>query len=73
MIWAIIKKELLQLRRDPRLIALILVMPLLLLILFGLALKLEPENMKMAYFDEDRSFFTMFIIPQENQTVFYKV
>ena len=61
MIWAIIKKELLQLRRDPRLIALILVMPLLLLILFGLALKLEPENMKMAYFDEDRSFFTMLI------------
>ena len=61
MIWAIIKKELLQLRRDPRLIALILVMPILLLILFGLALKLEPENMKMAYFDEDRSFFTMLI------------
>ncbi len=61
MIWAIIKKELLQLRRDPRLITLILVMPLLLLILFGLALKLEPENMKMAYFDEDRSFFTMLI------------
>lgn len=61
MIWAIIKKELLQLRRDPRLIALILIMPLLLLILFGLALKLEPENMKMAYFDEDRSFFTMLI------------
>ncbi len=61
MIWAIMKKELLQLRRDPRLIALILVMPLVLLILFGLALKLEPENMKMAYFDEDRSFFTMLI------------
>jgi len=61
MIWAIIKKELLQLRRDPRLIALILVMPLLLLTLFGLALKLEPENMKMAYFDEDHSFFTMII------------
>ncbi|MDA3907508.1 MAG: ABC transporter permease [Sulfurimonas sp.] len=61
MMWAIIKKEFLQLRRDPRLIALILVMPLLLLVLFGLALKLEPENMKMAYFDEDCSFFTMLI------------
>jgi len=61
MIWAIIKKELLQLRRDPRLIALIFVMPLLLLVLFGLALKLEPENMKMAYLDEDHSYFSMMI------------
>lgn len=61
MIWAIVKKELLQLIRDPRLVVLIVVMPLLLLILFGLALKLEPENMKMAYFDEDKSFFSMTI------------
>ena len=61
MMAAIIKKELLQLRRDPRLIALILVMPLALLILFGVALKLEPRNVKMAYLDEDRSFFSHLI------------
>lgn len=61
MIWAIAKKEILQLRRDPRLIGLIIIMPLLLLILFGLALKLEPENIKMAYFDEDKSYFSMMI------------
>ena len=46
MITAIIKKELLQLRRDPRLIALIIVMPLILLVLFGIALKLEPKKCK---------------------------
>jgi ABC-2 type transport system permease protein len=61
MLMAIIKKELLQLRRDPRLIGLIVVMPLLLLILFGIALKLEPQNVKMAYYDGDRSFFTNLI------------
>ena len=61
MITAIIKKELLQLRRDPRLIALIVVMPLLLLILFGVALKLEPENVRMAYYDGDKSFFSNLI------------
>ena len=61
MITAIIKKELLQLRRDPRLIALIIVMPLFLLILFGVALKLEPQNVRMAYFDGNRSFFTNLI------------
>jgi len=64
MVWAIIKKELLQLRRDPRLIVLIFVMPLLLLVLFGLALKLEPQNVKMAYFDEDSSYFSMIIDTQ---------
>ncbi|MBN2817182.1 MAG: ABC transporter permease [Campylobacterales bacterium] len=61
MIWAMAQKELLQLRRDKRLLALIGVMPIVLLILFGLALKLEPSNVKMAYFDEDKSFFSMLI------------
>ncbi len=61
MIMAILKKELLQLRRDKRLIGLIIVMPLLMLILFGVALKLEPKNIKMAYFDDDQSFFTNLI------------
>ncbi|GMR19776.1 MAG: ABC transporter permease [Gammaproteobacteria bacterium] len=61
MITAMIKKELIQLRRDPRMIGLIVVMPLVLLILFGVALKLEPQNVKLAYFDGDHSFFTNLI------------
>lgn len=61
MLGAMIKKELTQLRRDPRLIALIVVMPVIFLILFGLALKLEPKNVKMAYVDQDRSFFSNLI------------
>jgi len=61
MIMAIVKKELLQLRRDPRLMALIIVMPLILMILFAVALKLEPKNVKMAYLDEDKSFFSELI------------
>ena len=61
MIMAIVKKELLQLRRDPRLMALIIVMPLVLMALFAFALKLEPNNVKMAYLDEDKSFFSEMI------------
>lgn len=61
MMMAIIKKELLQLWRDPRLVALIVVMPLLLLLLFGVALKLEPSNVRMAYLDEDQSIFSNLI------------
>ena len=61
MIMAIVKKELLQLRRDPRLMGLIIAMPLILMILFAVALKLEPNNVKMAYVDEDKSFFSNLI------------
>jgi len=61
MIRAIAWKELLQLRRDPRLVVLIAVMPLVLLVLFGVALKLEPQNVRMAYVDGDRSLFTNLI------------
>ena len=61
MIIAILKKELLQLRRDPRMIGLIVIMPLVFLILFGVALKLEPENVRMAYLDDDQSFFSNLI------------
>jgi ABC-2 type transport system permease protein len=58
MIGAVARKELLQLRRDPRLVALVVVMPMVLLVLFGIALKLEPENVRLAVLDEDRSFFS---------------
>ena len=61
MLIAIIKKELLQLRRDPRLVGLIIVMPMVMLILFGVALKLEPQNVRMAYFDDDQSIFSNLI------------
>ena len=61
VIGAIIKKEMLQLRRDPRLIVLIIIMPIILVVLFGVALKLEPENVNMAYVDQDKSFFTNLI------------
>jgi len=57
-ILVLIKKEFLQLRRDPRLITYIIMMPVVLFILFGLALKLEPENVRMAYVDQEHSFFS---------------
>lgn len=60
-ILALMRKEFLQLRRDPRLIGFIIMAPLVLLILFGLALKLEPKNVKMAYVDEDKSIFSNLI------------
>jgi ABC-2 type transport system permease protein len=58
LVLAMTRKEYIQLRRDPRLVGFILFFPVLLMILFGLALKLEPENVRMAYVDNDQSLFS---------------
>ena len=58
---AFVYKEFLQLCRDPRLIIYIIMMPVVLFILFGLALKLEPDNVRMAYVDQDHSLFSNLI------------
>jgi ABC-2 type transport system permease protein len=58
---ALVKKEFLQLWRDPRLIGFVVMAPVIFLILFGLALKLEPQNVKMAFVDQDASFFSHLI------------
>lgn len=61
LILALVRKEFIHLRRDPRLLAFIVVMPVVLTTLFGFALKLEPDNVKMAYVDGDASFFSNLI------------
>jgi ABC-2 type transport system permease protein len=61
LILALIRKEFIQLRRDPRLLGFIIIMPIILTTLFGFGLKLEPENVKMAYVDNDNSMFSNLI------------
>ena len=61
MIFALIRKEFIQLRRDPRLVVFIIFMPIVLTALFGFALKLEPDNVRMAYVNDDPSFFSNLI------------
>ena len=61
LILALMRKEFIQLRRDPRLVGFIIVMPIVLTTLFGFALKLEPDNVRMAYVDEDTSMFSNLI------------
>ncbi len=57
----IAKKEFMQLKSEPRLIGFLIFMPVMMLVLFGYALKLEPKNVAMAYVDADKSFFSNLI------------
>ncbi len=53
--WAIARKEFLHIYRDPRSLALIILMPALLMLLFGYAVTLDVKKVPMAVLDRDRS------------------
>lgn len=52
---AIIKKEVRQLKRDTRLLAVIFSFPVILLIMFGYAVNFDVKNIRVAVYDQDRS------------------
>ncbi len=52
-IWAIAKKEFIHIYRDSRSLALVILMPALLMLLFGYAVTLDVKRVPMAVFDQD--------------------
>lgn len=50
---AVVRKEFTHIRREPRMLAFIFMGPLLFLLLFGYALRLQLENVPMAVWNED--------------------
>ena len=53
--WAIAKKEFIHIFRDPRSLALVILMPAILMLLFGYAVTLDVKNISMAVLDRDQS------------------
>lgn len=54
-LWAIMIKEFIEIRRDPRTLGLVVLMPVLLLILFGYAINLDIKQIRTAVCDRDRT------------------
>lgn len=52
---ALVRKEFVHIRRDPRSLAMAFVMPLLLLVLFGYAITMDIEHLNVTVHDQDRS------------------
>ena len=52
---SLIRKEFIQIRRDPRTLALIIMLPIIQLILLGYAATNDVRNVPMAVFDQDKS------------------
>lgn len=53
--WAVARKELLHIRRDPRSLGMGIAIPMLLLLLFGYALTLDVDDVPLAVWDQSRS------------------
>jgi ABC-2 type transport system permease protein len=56
---AVVRKEFLHIRRDPRLIGYVLALPVIILFLFGFALRITVDDLRVAVRDESRSFFSL--------------
>jgi ABC-2 type transport system permease protein len=56
---AMMRKEFIHIRRDPPLIGFVLAFPVLLLVLFGYALRLKVDNLVVAVWDQDHTFFSV--------------
>ena len=54
-VWSLVRKEMRQIRRDPSSIAIGIVMPVLLILLFGYGLSLDVRNVPLAVVLEDSS------------------
>ena len=52
---SLIRKEFIQIRRDPRTLALVLIIPIMQLFLLGYAATNDVRNVPLAVFDQDRS------------------
>jgi len=52
---AVARKEIIQIRRDPRSLGMAFVIPMILLFLFGYALTLDVDNLKTIAYDQDRT------------------
>src|SRR4029450_4521559 len=54
-IFAVARKELIQLRRDPRSLTLAFGLPVLLVLLFGYAVSFDVKDIRLAILDEDKT------------------
>src|SRR3979409_2474432 len=53
-VWSIVDKEFIQIRRDPRTLAIVLAMPLMQLILFGYAINTAVDHIATIVLDQAR-------------------
>ena len=72
-VFAIARKEFLHIIHDPRSLVIIIVMPIIMLIMFGYALNMEIENIPLAVIDHDNSAASKELTDQFRGSSFFDV
>lgn len=72
-LWAVSRKESIQLRRDPRSLALAFLLPMALLIFFGYAISFDVKEIKMAVLDESQSQQSRSLIESFERSGYFRV
>lgn len=70
---AIIKKELIQLKRDRATLGMIIMLPVVQLLLFGYAINTDPKNLPTAIISEDNSFLSRSIVTGLQNSKYFKI
>ena len=71
LIKPIIVKELRHIIRDPRTLAILLVLPIFLLIMFGYAISLDVKRIGLAVYDADRSALSRGLVEEFTRTEYF--
>jgi len=71
--FAIIKKEVRQLKRDTRLLAVIFSFPVLLLGMFGYAVNFDVKHIKLVIYDQDKSQLSRDFIKSLNNSEYFNI
>ncbi len=73
IIWSIIIKEFLQLKRDPRLFGIVFIAPVLQLVILGYAANMDVNTVHTAVFDQDKSVASRNFIQRFEHSGFFKI
>ena len=58
---AVIRKEFIHIRREPRLVGYVLGLPVIVLLLFGFALRLKVDDLTVAVWDQQPNFYSLMV------------
>lgn len=70
---AIVKKELIQLKRDRATLRLIIMLPIVQLLLFGYAVNTDPKHLPTAVLSQDNTFLTRGIVAGLQNSEYFKI
>ncbi len=71
--WSVVKKEVIQIKRDRPSLAIALVMPLMMLFLFGYAVNTDVNHIKMAVWDQSSTAYSRELVDQFTNTQVFEV